>query len=406
MPYQFSANYFRNNKQFLTFLFFIVVTNIVLFVTRAYYFRGFSLLTGSVPNPFYMMSRANGRCLNFNSTIVLVLVLRYTITKLRELGLSTALPLDHNIYLHKVVGYIIFFQSWFHTIMHLINFWMNVEPEPVRFVQLTTKYWEPFGPARPGWLNLGYNLPPGCTVSNKTSECPEGVLDATLNVTLCQICPNGTRWSYYDWILTMRPGVFGLLPGIANLTGVALIAILTLMVICSMPSVRRGGHFEVFYFTHLLYVGYWGLLILHAPEFWKWFIVPGIIFVMEVSYRLMTSWMGKGKTSIYAGVVLPSRVTNLIVKRPHNFNFAPGDWVFVKIPAIAKFEWHPFTISSAPEQQDYFTLHIRGVGQWTNRLYTYFEEEYRRQQEGKAEERSGIDRLRGYTKNIFHNARI
>ena len=69
--------------------------------------------------------------------------------------------------------------------------------------------------------------------------------------------------------------------------------------------------------------------------------------------------------------------------------------VFVKIPAIAKFEWHPFTISSAPEQQDFFTLHIRGVGQWTNRLYQYFEEEYRRQNEGVKEEKSGIDRLRG-----------
>ena len=142
-------------------------------------------------------------------------------------------------------------------------------------------------------------------------------------------------------------------------------------------------------------VGYWGLLILHAPEFWKWFIVPGLIFLLELSYRQMTSWMGKGKTSIFAGVVLPSKVTNLIVKRPHNFNFAPGDWVFVKIPAIAKFEWHPFTISSAPEQQDFFTLHIRGVGQWSNRLYTYFEEEYRRQNEGIKEEKSGIDRLRG-----------
>ena len=54
--------------------------------------------------------------------LILVLVLRYTITVMRELGIGTIFPLDHNIYLHKVVGYIIFFQSWFHTIMHLINF--------------------------------------------------------------------------------------------------------------------------------------------------------------------------------------------------------------------------------------------------------------------------------------------
>ena len=35
MPYQFSVNYWRNNKQFLTFLSFIIIVNIVLFVTRA-----------------------------------------------------------------------------------------------------------------------------------------------------------------------------------------------------------------------------------------------------------------------------------------------------------------------------------------------------------------------------------
>ena len=111
-------------------------------------------------------------------------MLRYTITKLRELGLSNVLPLDHNIYLHKVVGYIIFVQSLFHTVMHLINFAVNVQPEPVRFAQLTTTYWEPFGPERPGWLNLGYDLPPGCTVANTSSSCPQGVLQPELNVTL------------------------------------------------------------------------------------------------------------------------------------------------------------------------------------------------------------------------------
>ena len=151
----------------------------------------------------------------------------------------------------------------------------------------------------------------------------------------------------------------------------------------------------MFYFTHLLYVVFWLLLILHAPEFWKWFIAPGIIFLLELTYRALSSGMGKGKTNIFAGVVLPSKVTSLIIRRPHNFNFAPGDWVFVKIPVIAKSEWHPFTISSAPEQHESFTIHVRGVGQWTNRLYKYFEEEYRRQQEGNEEEQSGIDRFRG-----------
>lgn len=39
-----------------------------------------------------------------------------------------------------------------------------------------------------------------------------------------------------------------------------------------------------------------------------------------------------------------------MIKRPQFFHFKPGDYVYINIPVIAKYEWHPFTISSAPEQ--------------------------------------------------------
>jgi len=35
-------------------------------------------------------------------------------------------------------------------------------------------------------------------------------------------------------------------------------------------------------------------------------------------------------------------------------------------------EWHPFTISSAPEMEDVLWLHIRAVGEWTKRVYEVF----------------------------------
>ena len=44
------------------------------------------------------------------------------------------------------------------------------------------------------------------------------------------------------------------------------------------------------------------------------------------------------------------QVTHLVIKRPQFFHFKPGDYVYINIPDIAKYEWHPFTISSAPEQ--------------------------------------------------------
>ena len=65
------------------------------------------------------------------------------------------------------------------------------------------------------------------------------------------------------------------------------------------------------------------------------------------------------------------------MNRPFNFDYQPGDYVFVQIPSIAKYEWHPFTISSAPEQQGFIWLHIRSVGTWTNKLYEFFDERNR-----------------------------
>lgn len=46
--------------------------------------------------------------------------------------------------------------------------------------------------------------------------------------------------------------------------------------------------------------------------------------------------------------------------------------MFIKIPDIAKHEWHPFTISSATELKDEIWVHVRSLGTWTNRLHQHF----------------------------------
>lgn len=47
--------------------------------------------------------------------------------------------------------------------------------------------------------------------------------------------------------------------------------------------------FQVFYWTHLLYIPFWVLLFFHGPNFWKWFIIPGVIYIVERILRL--TWM-------------------------------------------------------------------------------------------------------------------
>jgi predicted ferric reductase len=102
----------------------------------------------------------------------------------------------------------------------------------------------------------------------------------------------------------------------------------------------------------LFYIGFFVTLFFHAPNFWKWFIAPGFIFIIEALQRFRSSYDSDcGATYIEKGIILPSRVIHLVIKRPSYLDYNPGDYVFVRIPAVAKYEWHPFTISSAPEQE-------------------------------------------------------
>lgn len=64
-------------------------------------------------------------------------------------------------------------------------------------------------------------------------------------------------------------------------------------------------------------------------------------------------------------------MTHLVVRRPPKFHFKPGDYVYVNIPIVAKYEWHPFSISSAPENSEFIWLHIKSCGNWTKRLYQF-----------------------------------
>jgi len=55
--------------------------------------------------------------------------------------------------------------------------------------------------------------------------------------------------------------------------------------------------------------------------------------------------------------------------RLEGWNYKPGQYLFLNCPFIARQEWHPFTISSSPEAEDYLSCHIRIVGDWTGKLY-------------------------------------
>ena len=63
--------------------------------------------------------------------------------------------------------------------------------------------------------------------------------------------------------------------------------------------VRRSARFELFYFTHLLYVVWLGLAIAHAPSFLLYAGVPIAGFVVEQILRLVRR--GKESPILLAG---------------------------------------------------------------------------------------------------------
>nr|XP_034987607.1 NADPH oxidase 5 [Zootoca vivipara] len=257
--------------------------------------------------PWIMLAKGCGQCLNFNCAFIVVLMLRRCLTWLRATWLARLLPLDQNVILHQLMGYAVAVLTAIHTGAHVANF--------VRMSQIKGTY------------------------------------------------------QLWEYLFTTRPGI-GWIYGTASLTGLVLQLLIALMLVCSSTFVRKGGHFEVFYWTHLSYIFIWALLIVHGPNFWKWFVVPGFLFLLEKIFGVAMSHVG----GLYIVEInlLPSKVTHLVIKRPPFFHYKPGDYVYLNIPVIAKYEWHPFTISSAPEQAGTIWLHIRSLGQWTNRLYEYF----------------------------------
>jgi len=149
-----------------------------------------------------------------------------------------------------------------------------------------------------------------------------------------------------------------------GLTGLALLTVFAVMWLFSLSFVRRSKRFELFYFTHLLYVAWLALAIAHAPSFLLWAFLPLLGFAIEQVLRLRRR---AAVSRVVSSSPLRSAVTRLEIERPQGFAFAAADYVFLRIPAIARHEWHPFTLSSAPEQPN-LIVHARSLGDWTSAL--------------------------------------
>lgn len=59
-----------------------------------------------------------------------------------------------------------------------------------------------------------------------------------------------------------------------------------------------------------------------------------------------------------------------LIKSP-GYDFKPGQYAFINIPEISRWEWHPFSIASSPNN-DFMVFMIQNSGDYTDKLLKYF----------------------------------
>lgn len=160
---------------------------------------------------------------------------------------------------------------------------------------------------------------------------------------------------------------------IAAATGFGLLFLCLVIAVFSRAAVRRSGKFELFHLTHLSYVGIVGLLFAHGPNFWMWGSVPWAWYLFE---RMLRLGRRRVPSRILAAQALPSGVARLDFERQPGFNYAPGDYIFLNIPALTRHEWHPLTLTSAPEDPRHLSVHVRSLGNWSRAAHKIISDEF------------------------------
>jgi len=154
-----------------------------------------------------------------------------------------------------------------------------------------------------------------------------------------------------------------------DVTGTALTAVFVALPLFAFFPLRRK-FFEAFYRLHwILVIAVIALSLAHGAG--------GILFgaafwlVDLVLRALITLWNKKLEHSVLA-VRLPSDVIRLTFLKK-DFKYKSGQYLFICIPGVTWFEWHPFSLSSSPHE-NVVSIHIRVLGDWRKRLYDHVQE--------------------------------
>ncbi|KAM5346142.1 hypothetical protein ACJ41O_009147 [Fusarium nematophilum] len=157
------------------------------------------------------------------------------------------------------------------------------------------------------------------------------------------------------------------LPGFTGIAGLGLFYVLSIL---SIPQVRRWNY-EVFQLGHLLMFPIIGLMMAHGtagllqwPMFGYFLAFPTLLVLVERAVRVFL-----GFHRIKATMKVLDRETveiTAIIPSERLWKYKAGQYIFLQVPKISFFQWHPFTVSFCRGNK--MMLHIKTDGNWTARL--------------------------------------
>ncbi|KAJ6830427.1 putative respiratory burst oxidase-like protein A [Iris pallida] len=284
----------------------------------------------------YCLPTAKGAAetLKLNMSLILLPVCRNTITWLRSTRLSRALPFDDNINFHKTIAAAIVVGVILHAGNHLTCDFPRLEASSEGLYKQLKPF---FGDDKPTY--------------GKLVRGPEGVTGILMLLLMSVSFVLATRWFRRNQLKLPRP-------------------------------LNRLSGFNAFWYSHHLFVVVYVLLIIHGQflylvnewyrkSTWMYLSVPVLLYAGERILRALRS--GYHSVRLLKVAMYPGNVLSLQMSKPPGFRYRSGQYMFVQCPVISPFEWHPFSITSAPGDI-YLSVHIRQVGDWTTELKRIFSE--------------------------------
>jgi predicted ferric reductase len=305
--------------------------------------QGSALLRSVGTGKWYPVAKGFGQLLNLNCCVLILPVLRSVVMWLHNATSMHApwylkwvpyvLQLDKNIVFHKACAkYAILLSVLGHAIAHYFNY------------AAAPYYAQELGPA------------------------------------IADPSPTTMAWS------PVAPGGHLAFPA-PGFTGQLLCIIMVVIYSGAHDSVKRQ-HYETFWYTHHLFVLWFFFLLLHGPVFIYWalpVLLPYAIdrVIVRILYR-GNKRMGLARVYFWGKPGQPDVVTLQFDNAVSDKGVKPlvyreGHYLYLQCPSIesSKYaclgEWHPFTISSAPDEP-VLEVNIRVMPSphaWTNKMARY-----------------------------------